>query len=254
MRTVDISLKPETFRTASAYGRIRLKPETVKAIRGGKVPKGDVLSACRLAGIQGTKKTPELLPFCHNVNVDMVEVEARLEEDCIEVFSYVKGTQRTGYEMEALTAVSVALLTVYDMCKGMDESMVIEEIRLLEKSGGKSQWSRGLEGVRVKVLSECELKELIEGKLRSLGAALSEEDYELLISTKPVEPLEVWGVSFAVNQKLFSLVPHSLKRGVRVGLFGDRLCVEIQEEREVVEAFLESFGNMLGNWIDGKAI
>lgn len=254
MRTVDISLKPETFRSASAYGRIRLKPETLKAIREGKVPKGDVLSACRLAGIYGVKKTPELLPFCHTIGVDMVEVEVRSGEDHIEVFSYVKGTQRTGYEMEALTAVSVALLTVYDMCKGMDESLVIEEIRLLEKSGGKSQWSRGLEGVRVRVLSEGGLKELIECKLTSLGAVLSEEDYELLISTKQVEPLEVWGLSFAVNQKLFSLMPELLKRGVRVGLSGGKLCVEIQEEREVVEAFFESFGSMLGNWIDGKAL
>ncbi|MCS6958161.1 MAG: cyclic pyranopterin monophosphate synthase MoaC [Aquificaceae bacterium] len=254
MRTVDVSSKPETLRSATAYGRIRLKPETIRAIVEGRVPKGDVVSACRLAGIMATKKTSELLPFCHPVSFQHVEVNLKLQEDCVEVFSYVKGIQRTGYEMEALTAVSVALLTLYDMCKGMDESMVIEEIKLLEKRGGKSQWSTSLHGVPVRVISECGIKELIEGKLTSLGCVLSEEDYELTISTEPVEFSEVWGISSAINQKLFSLLPDLLKRGVRVGKCEGKLCVEIQEDKEVIEAFFESFGSMLGNWLYGKAI
>ncbi|MEJ5338197.1 MAG: cyclic pyranopterin monophosphate synthase MoaC [Aquificaceae bacterium] len=254
MKTVDVSGKPETLRTASAYGRIRLKPETVKAIKEGRVPKGDVLSACRLAGIMGAKKTPELLPFCHPLSFEHVEVDVRVEEDCLEVFSYVKGVGRTGYEMEALTAVSVALLTVYDMCKGMDDSMTIEEIRLISKEGGKSQWGRNLEGIRVRVLSECGMKELIEGKLSALGAEISEEDFQLTISTLPLEFSEVWGVSAVLNQKLFSLFPHRLRRGVRVGLFEGKPCVEIQEEMDIVQSFFENFGSLIGNWVDGEAL
>ncbi|MFN3814521.1 MAG: cyclic pyranopterin monophosphate synthase MoaC, partial [Aquificaceae bacterium] len=172
-----------------------------------------------------------------------------LGEDLIEVFSYVKGLQRTGYEMEALTSVSVALLTIYDMCKGMDDSMVIEEIKLLEKEGGRSQWSRDLRGLKVKVLSECGLKELIEGKLTALGALIEEEDYQLLVSTQALELSEVWGVSYVINQKLFSLMPESLIEGVKLGLFNGKPCLQLQAKKEVIEAFFESFGSLLGNWV-----
>ncbi len=255
MKTVDVSKKPQTLRTASAYGKIRLKTKTIEAIKEGKVPKGDVLSACRLAGIMGAKKTPELLPFCHPVSLEHVEVDARLGDSYLEVYSFVKGINRTGYEMEALTAVSVALLTVYDMCKGMDDSMQIEEIRLLEKTGGKSQWSRTLEGVRVKVLSECGLKELIEGRLLSLGAELVDEGHDLLLTTQRVSFSEVWGVSSVINQKLFSLMPEALKRGVRVGVCEGRLCIELEEDKALVSAFFDSFGGLIGNWVeDGKAL
>lgn len=255
MRTVDISLKPETLRSAKGYGRISLKKETIRAIREGKVPKGDVLSACRLAGIMASKKTPELLPFCHPVSLEHVELEVKVGENFIEVFSFVKGLNRTGYEMEALTAVSVALLTIYDMCKGMDDSMVIEEIRLLEKAGGKSQWSKSLEGIKVKVVSECEIKEFIEDKLISLGATIGDdEDYQMMVSSEDIKLSEVWGISYAINQKLFSLLPQTLKRGVKVGLFEGKLCVELQADREVIEAFFESFGGLLRNWIDGEII
>ncbi|MCX8164254.1 MAG: cyclic pyranopterin monophosphate synthase MoaC [Aquificaceae bacterium] len=253
VRTVDISSKPETLRSATAYGRIRLRPETVRAISEGKIPKGDVLSACRLAGMFATKRTPELLPFCHPVNLESAELMVQLKEDCIEVFSFVKGTHKTGYEMEALTAVCVALLTVYDMCKGIDEYMVMEEVKLLEKRGGKSQWSKGLNGTFVKVISEQYLKELIEGKVTSLGAVISEVNYGLIISTKTLEPMEVWGISHVINQKLFSLMPERIKRGVKVGTFEGKPCIEIQEDAEVIEAFFESFGHLLGNWVDGKA-
>lgn len=254
MKTVDVSLKPETLRSAIAYGRIRLKPETVKAILESKVPKGDVISACRLSGIMGAKKTHELLPFCHPLSFEHAEVYTKVGEDFIEVFSQVKGTAKTGYEMEALTAVSVALLTIYDMCKGMDESMAIEEIRLLEKEGGKSQWGRSLEGIRIRVISECGMKELIEGKISSLGGEVSEEDFQLTVSTLHVELSEVWGISSVINQKLFTLFPNLLKRGVRVGIFEGKPCVEIQEDKEIIVAFFENFGNLIGNWINGEAL
>ncbi|MCS7262824.1 MAG: cyclic pyranopterin monophosphate synthase MoaC [Aquificaceae bacterium] len=254
MRSVDISHKPETLRSASAYGRIRLRRETVSLIREGKVPKGDVLYACRLAGLIAVKRTPELLPFCHPVGVESAEVQAELLQDCVEVFSTVKGTHKTGYEMEALTAVSVALLTVYDMCKGLDDSMVIEEIKLLEKSGGKSQWSKSLSGLCVKVLSEGAMRELLERELSRLGAVLCEESPQLVVSTVPLELSSVWGISCVVNQKLFTLLPERLKRGVRVGSFRGKPCVEIEADQEVVKAFFESFGGLLGNWADGGAV
>ncbi len=254
MKTVDVSTKPETLRSASAYGRIRLKKDTVQAIREGRVPKGDVLSACRLAGIMGAKKTSELLPFCHPLTFEHVEVQTQLGEDSVEVYSYVKGIARTGYEMEALTAVSTALLTIYDMCKGMDDSMCIEEIRLLQKEGGKSQWSKSLEGVKVRVLSECGMKDLIEGRLSALRAELSEEDFQLTVSTLPLEMSELWGVSSVINQRIFSLFPEKLKRGIRVGLFEGKPCVELQADTEVITAFFENFGSLLGNWVDGEVI
>ncbi len=254
MRKIDVSSKPETLRSAKGYGRIRLKRETIEAIKKGKVPKGDVLSACKLAGIMASKKTPELLPFCHPVSFDYVEIELRVGEDFIEVFSHVKGLGRTGYEMEALTSVSASLLTIYDMCKGMDDSMVIEEIRLIEKRGGKSQWSKSLEGVKIKVLSECGMKEFIEGKLTNLGAVVVEDDYQVLVSTQRLELSEIWGISYAINQKLFSLLPQVLREGVKVGIFEDKPCIEIQPNREVIETFLENFGGLIGSWINGKII
>ncbi len=254
MKTIDVSLKPETLRSAKAYGRIRLKEETVRAIREGRVPKGDVLSSCRLAGIMASKKTSELLPFCHPVSFQHVELEVKVGKDFIEVFSFVKGVNMTGYEMEALTAVSVALLTIYDMCKGMDDSMVIEEVRLLEKSGGKSQWAKGLDGVGVKVLSEGSIGDYIKDRLLALGAFLTEDGFKLIVSTKRLDLSEVWGVSHAINQKLFSLVPERLKEGVRVGRLEGRLCVEIQEDEWVVRSFFDSFGHLLGCWIDAEAL
>ncbi|NPB08242.1 MAG: cyclic pyranopterin monophosphate synthase MoaC, partial [Aquificae bacterium] len=141
MRTVDVSGKPETLREAVAYGRIRLSPETVKLIREGRIPKGNLPEATKMAGLMGAKRTWELLPFCHPIPLDHVSLEVSLGEDYLEVRAFVRGIARTGYEMEALTAVSTALLNVYDMCKALDEGMVIEEIKLLEKRGGKSDWA-----------------------------------------------------------------------------------------------------------------
>lgn len=139
-RMVDVSDKAETERVATAKGRITMHPETLRLIRDGGVKKGDVLSVARLAGIMGAKHTPDLVPLCHPLALTSVKVDLVLNEDAvaIDITATCKLVGRTGVEMEALTAVSVAALTVYDMCKAVDRGMVIGDIRLTQKTGGKS--------------------------------------------------------------------------------------------------------------------
>ncbi len=153
MRTVNVSYKLQTLREAKAYGRIKLSKECLEKIKEKKLPKGDCIEATKLAGIYGAKHTPMLLPFCHPIGFDHVEVELSIGDTFIEVFATVRGVARTGYEMEALTAVSVALLNVYDMCKNSDPNMVIEEIKLLSKKGGKSQHFEDLKGIKTAVVT-----------------------------------------------------------------------------------------------------
>lgn len=137
-RMVDVGGKAETQRVAIARGMIRMTAATLEAIRAGDAPKGDVLSTARLAGIMAAKKTGELIPLCHPLALDAVNVDFAFVEAGVECTATATLTGRTGVEMEALTAVSVALLTVYDMAKALDKGMVIEGIRLIEKRGGKS--------------------------------------------------------------------------------------------------------------------
>lgn len=137
-RMVDVGGKVETQRVAIASGRITMSPAALAAVRDGTVPKGDVLAAARIAGIMAAKKTAELIPLCHPLALDAVTVDFALENDGLRATVTASLTGRTGVEMEALTAVSVALLTVYDMAKAVDKSMVIGEVRLIEKRGGKS--------------------------------------------------------------------------------------------------------------------
>lgn len=137
-RMVDVGGKAETQRVAIALGRIRMNAATLAALRDGKTPKGDVLAVARVAGIMAAKRTGELIPLCHPLALDAVSVEFAFVEDGIEARATASLTGRTGVEMEALTAVSVALLTVYDMAKAIDKGMVLGEIRLIEKRGGKS--------------------------------------------------------------------------------------------------------------------
>ena len=132
-RMVDVGGKPEQRRTAKAAGRIDLAGETVSLIRDNQIKKGDVLTVAQVAGIQAAKKTPGLIPLCHPLTLDKVDVVLRLVEGGVEAESEVRCIGRTGVEMEALTAVSVALLTVYDMCKAVDKGMVIRDVRLVEK-------------------------------------------------------------------------------------------------------------------------
>ena len=130
---VDVSAKRPQRRIARAAGRILIAAETVRLVRDNALKKGDVLAVARIAGIQAAKHTPTLIPLCHPLVLDHVDVEAKLEPDGVAVTARVVCVGRTGVEMEALTAVSTALLTVYDMCKAVDKNMCIGEIRLLEK-------------------------------------------------------------------------------------------------------------------------
>lgn len=139
-RMVDVGEKPVTRREAVARGWVVMKPETLALIQAGGLPKGDVLAAARIAGIMAAKRTAELIPLCHPLALDSVAVECLPDEaaNAVEVTATVHVTARTGAEMEALTAVSAAALTIYDMCKAVDRSMHIESVRLLRKSGGRS--------------------------------------------------------------------------------------------------------------------
>jgi len=139
-RMVDVSDKAETERIATADGSVIMQPATLALIRDGGVKKGDVLSVARLAGIMGAKKTPDLIPLCHPLALTSVQVDLTLDEarNAVDITATCKLTGKTGVEMEALTAVSVAALTVYDMCKAVDKGMQIVDIRLTHKSGGKS--------------------------------------------------------------------------------------------------------------------
>jgi len=147
-RMVDVSAKGDTVRVAVARGAVEMAPATFRLIMDKKLAKGDVLEVARLAGIMAAKKTPELIPLCHPLNISSVEINFYPDEggSRIEVEAAVKLTGKTGVEMEALTAVTVAGLTIYDMCKAVDRKMVITGVRLMEKSGGKSgKFSRGEE-------------------------------------------------------------------------------------------------------------
>jgi cyclic pyranopterin phosphate synthase len=137
---VDISAKSETERVATAEARIRMRPETLATIRDGTAGKGDVLGVARLAGIMAAKRTADLIPLCHPIALTSVEVDlvADAPEPVVTVRATCRTTGRTGVEMEAMTAASVAALTVYDMCKAIDRGMVVETVRLVHKSGGKS--------------------------------------------------------------------------------------------------------------------
>ncbi len=139
-RMVDISSKPDTQREAVARGQVSLKPATLNLLKEGSLPKGDVLTVAQLAGIMAAKRTPELIPLCHPLLLGDVQLELSLDEanSLVEIAATVKSLGKTGVEMEALTAVAVAALTIYDMCKSADRSLKIENIRLVKKSGGKS--------------------------------------------------------------------------------------------------------------------
>jgi cyclic pyranopterin phosphate synthase len=142
-RMVDVSGKVVTARTASASGRVFVSPAVVELLRGSGVPKGDTLAVARLAGIMGAKQTPTLIPLCHPLALSSVVVDLSVGDESVDIVARVSTTDRTGVEMEALTAVAVAALTVVDMVKAVDKGAVISDVRVETKSGGKSgTWSR----------------------------------------------------------------------------------------------------------------
>jgi len=133
-RMVEVGEKAVVLRTAVAGGVVRMSPETIDLLRNTALPKGDVLNTARIAGVMAAKKTPELIPLCHGLNLTAVDVEFEVGHDRIGITAAARASDRTGVEMEALTAVGVAALTIYDMCKAVDKGMVIGDVRLLEKT------------------------------------------------------------------------------------------------------------------------
>ena len=147
MKMVDVGGKERTERVAVATARLRMQPDTVTRIREGRVEKGDVLAAARLAGVMATKRTPDLIPLCHPIALTGVTVEVTLDEGGAAVRAEVRTLDRTGVEMEALTAAATAALTIYDMVKSVDRGMVIESLQLEHKAGGRTgTWDRGSAG------------------------------------------------------------------------------------------------------------
>lgn len=155
-RMVDVSAKDVTAREATAAGVVLLSGDCVAALRDGALPKGDALAVARIAGIQGTKKTPDLIPLCHPLPISGVDVDLQVSDRGVEITATVRTTGRTGVEMEALTGVATAALAVIDMVKAVDKQAVISEVRVLAKSGGRSgDWTRA-EGVPVDRAQENE--------------------------------------------------------------------------------------------------
>jgi cyclic pyranopterin monophosphate synthase len=142
-RMVDVGAKPETDRIAVASGVVSMEIETANAVRGGTIGKGDVLGVARIAAIQAAKRTSDIIPLCHPLRITGVDVDLRVANNAVYIMATVRAFDRSGVEMEALAAVSAAALTIYDMCKAIDRGMVISELRLDEKRGGKSGiWKR----------------------------------------------------------------------------------------------------------------
>jgi cyclic pyranopterin phosphate synthase len=143
-RMVDVGGKPLTRRTARASATVNMAAETIRLLVDKALPKGDVLSVARVAGIMAAKETARLIPMCHPLNIELVQVSFEIDEEsnAVAIETSVSLTGRTGVEMEALTAASVAALTIYDMCKAVDKGMVISDIKIIEKRGGKTDWPK----------------------------------------------------------------------------------------------------------------
>ena len=143
LRMIDVSEKPPTHRVATAIGKILIREETIARVKSGDTPKGDIFTVAKIAGIQAAKQTPALIPMCHPLHITHCDIRFTVEETAISVITVVKTWNRTGVEMEALVGTSVALLMIYDMLKPIDKTMIISEIELIAKSGGKSgDWKK----------------------------------------------------------------------------------------------------------------
>ncbi len=172
VRMVDVTDKPVTERITKAEGTIGMKPETIQLLMADDLPKGNVLTTAKLAGIQAAKKTSDLVPLCHPLNVSWVDIEFQVHEESVQILAVAKTKEATGIEMEALTAVSVAALTIYDMCKAVDKTMVISNVMLIEKKGGKSDHSSDYSPkTAVLVLSQS----VHEGKSKDISGSILKE-------------------------------------------------------------------------------
>jgi len=249
-RMVDVSGKDVTRRTAVAGGFIRMSPDAVKAVKSGTVPKGDVLAAARIAGIQAAKRTGELIPLCHPLPLDQVTVDFSIERNGIEIKTAAVFTGRTGVEMEALTAVSVAALTIYDMCKSVDKTMEIGRICLLEKSGGRSgHYVRGKDVRRAKIIATC-LSEKKGTAKDSVGTIRLVENHGVegdahagpgrrqvsLIGIGTIEKLKEKGIdvgpgSLGENLTIEGIIPHELPVGTKLRI-GEALLEVTQIGKE----------------------
>jgi len=201
MKTADITYKFNNLRTARAKGRIRLSPETVRLILEKKIPKGDVLPASQIAGIIGAKKTADIMPFCHPIPIDHIEVETKVGEDYIEVEAEVRGIWRTGYEVEAMNAVMTALLNIFDMCKAFDKNMVIEGVKIVSKSGGKSDWADDLKGLTAAVITVSD--SAARGEREDRSGPLAEEilkEFGAEVIGRKVVPDEVEEIRKAIEE------------------------------------------------------
>lgn len=138
MKMIDVGKKQVTSREAVVEGRITVKPEIIALIAKNKIPKGNVLEAAKIAGILAAKKTPEIIPLCHPIPIEFMAVDIALGKNEVKIKAIVRGEAKTGVEMEAFSAVAASALTIYDMCKALDREMVIREIKLMKKSGGKT--------------------------------------------------------------------------------------------------------------------
>ena len=216
---VEVSHKEDTRRTATARGRIKMNSETIKRIKEGLIEKGDVLAVAQIGGIMGAKKSSDLIPMCHNIFLTGADIRFSILAEAIEVEAEVKTVGKTGVEMEALTAVSLACLTIYDMCKAIDKDMVIDNIRLIKKTGGKSGDYMRKEG-KVLSINRSDKKGVIK---EPIGSGLFIEDYGLENDAhsgnwhRQVSLLAIESFDKMENQGIEGLVP---------GVFAENITTE----------------------------
>lgn len=237
-KMVDVSSKDDTLRVATAKATIRMKRETIETIKSGGIKKGDVLSVAQVAGIMGAKNTPQHIPMCHTILLTGADIEFEIKDACIDIYCTTKTTGKTGVEMEALVGCSTAALTIYDMCKAIDRGMVIEEVKLMEKVGGKSgHYKRGVgEVIDVNISKEkgviktpVEVGNLIENFGLEGDAHAGDWHRQIsLLAVESIDKMKAMGLpdlkdgDFAENITTKGLVLHEIPVGTKFKI-GDSL-------------------------------
>ncbi len=237
-KMVDVSSKDDTLRVATAKATIRMKRETIDRVKSGGIKKGDVLSVAQVAGIMGAKNTPQHIPMCHTILLTGADIEFEVKDACIDIYCTTKTTGKTGVEMEALVGCSTAALTIYDMCKAIDRGMVIEEVKLMEKIGGKSgHYKRGIgEVIDVNISKEkgviktpVEVGNLIENFGLEGDAHAGDWHRQIsLLAVESIDKMKAMGLpdlkdgDFAENITTKGLVLHEIPVGTKFKI-GDSL-------------------------------